>query len=151
MTPRPFVEEIARELPPGLALDLACGDGRNAIWLADRGWQVTAIDRAPAFTDPRIDIRTADLEQHEYTIEPAAWDLIVMSYYLQPGLYPAMMRGLKPGGIAIVIVLLEEPGRAGRFRLKPGQLRDFFRDQEVLAYREDGAIAQIALRRDKIV
>jgi SAM-dependent methyltransferase len=42
--PNQFVEAELRALPPGRALDLACGEGRNAIWLAELGWRVTAID-----------------------------------------------------------------------------------------------------------
>jgi tellurite methyltransferase len=145
--PRSFVEEIAASLPPRRALDLACGDGRNAIWLAERGWQVTAVDRAPTFTYPGIEVITADLEQHQFTVAPGTWDLIVMSYYLQRDLFEPTLRGLKPGGVAILIVLLFEPGREGsRFRLHPGELRTFFQDQDVLDYREVSGVAQIAIR-----
>jgi SAM-dependent methyltransferase len=145
--PRPFVEEIAHGLPAGRALDLACGDGRNAVWLADRGWQVTAVDREPTFTDPRVEIVAADLEQNQFNILPAAWDLILMSYYLQPDLYPAVMRGLKSQGIAIMIVLLHDPThKSGRFRVSPGQLRGHFRDDDILCYREESGVAQIAVR-----
>ena len=42
--PNQFVEAALKDLEPGSALDLACGEGRNARWLAQRGWQVTAID-----------------------------------------------------------------------------------------------------------
>jgi SAM-dependent methyltransferase len=42
--PNVFVEEELSYLPPGRALDLACGEGRNALWLAQRGWDVTAVD-----------------------------------------------------------------------------------------------------------
>jgi SAM-dependent methyltransferase len=42
--PNQFVESELADLPPGRALDLACGEGRNARWLAERGWQVTAMD-----------------------------------------------------------------------------------------------------------
>ncbi|MET0839223.1 MAG: class I SAM-dependent methyltransferase, partial [Marmoricola sp.] len=42
--PNQFVEQALADLPPGRALDLACGEGRNARWLAERGWQVTALD-----------------------------------------------------------------------------------------------------------
>ena len=42
--PNTFVEAECAALPPGRAVDLACGEGRNAIWLAERGWQVTAVD-----------------------------------------------------------------------------------------------------------
>lgn len=154
MNPRPFVEEIARDLRPGRALDLACGDGRNAVWLAERGWTVTAVDRAPAFTHPKVKIVTADLERQEFTIEPGAWDLIVVSYYLQRDLFGPVLRGLAAGGVAIFIVLLFEPGReASRFRMQPGELRAAFACEHVAAYREgvpqEGghAVAEIAVRR----
>jgi len=49
--PNQFVEAELADLPPGRALDLACGEGRNAIWLARRGWQVTAVDFAEAALD----------------------------------------------------------------------------------------------------
>jgi SAM-dependent methyltransferase len=49
--PNQFVEAELADLPPGHALDLACGEGRNAIWLARRGWQVTAVDFAEAALD----------------------------------------------------------------------------------------------------
>jgi SAM-dependent methyltransferase len=154
MKPRSFVEEIARDLPPGRALDLACGSGNNAHWLADRGWRVTGVDRTPTIDDPRIELITADLEKHEYTIQPGRWDLIVMSYYLQRDLFPAIQQGLAPGGVAIVIVHLFEPGHEqSRFSLHDGELSASFPASEVIAYREgrsspeSRAVAQIAIRR----
>ncbi|HLU32183.1 MAG TPA: class I SAM-dependent methyltransferase, partial [Acidimicrobiia bacterium] len=42
--PNEFVEEELAGLEPGTAVDLACGEGRNAVWLAERGWQVTGVD-----------------------------------------------------------------------------------------------------------
>jgi SAM-dependent methyltransferase len=154
MKPRAFVEEIAHDLEPGRALDLACGSGNNAIWLAERGWRVTAVDRALAIDDPRIEVHTADLEKHEYAIEPGAWDLILMSYYLQRDLFPAVWQGLAPGGVAIIIVHMFEPGHEeSRFSLHPGELRAAFPESEVIAYREgrpspeSRAVAQIAIRR----
>jgi SAM-dependent methyltransferase len=44
VAPNRWVEQEVADLPPGRALDLACGEGRNALWLAGRGWQVTAVD-----------------------------------------------------------------------------------------------------------
>ncbi len=45
--PNRWVEQEVADLPAGRALDLACGEGRNALWLADRGWRVTAVDFSP--------------------------------------------------------------------------------------------------------
>ncbi len=151
--PKPFVVEMARGLKPGRALDLACGDGRNAIWLADLGWQVTGVDRAPTVEHAGVEVVTADLEKHEFAIAESSWDLIVVSYYLQPDLFPHILRGLKPGGVAIIIVLLYEADRPGsRFSLQRGELRGFFEGQDILAYFEGKpapsarAVAQIAIR-----
>ncbi len=154
LSPKPFVVEIAATLKPGRALDLACGDGRNAIWLADQGWQVTGVDRAPSVNHPGIHVVTADLEKHEYPIAEAAWDLIVVSYYLQTDLFPAILRGLRSGGVAILIVLLLEPeSESTRFRLAPGELKKHFAGERILAYWEGRpaptahAVAQVAIQR----
>jgi SAM-dependent methyltransferase len=89
-------------------------------------------------------------------IEESAWDLIVVSYYLQPDLFGPILRGLKPGGVAIVIVHMYEPEHeSSRFSVHAGELREYFRDATILDYREgkpEGengarAIAQIAIRR----
>lgn len=45
--PHPHVEEELADLPPGRAVELGCGEGRQAIWLAARGWQMTAVDFSP--------------------------------------------------------------------------------------------------------
>ncbi len=45
--PNQFVESEVASLAPGRALDVACGEGRNALWLADQGWTVTALDYSP--------------------------------------------------------------------------------------------------------
>jgi SAM-dependent methyltransferase len=89
---------VLEQVRPGAALDLACGSGRHARWLADRGWRVTGVDlreEAPA----GIDYVRADLEGHEFTIEPNAWDLIVCWLYWQPDLLAPMAAGVREGGL----------------------------------------------------
>jgi len=110
--------------------------GRNAIWLAEHGWQVTAVDRTPV-TIPNVDTRVADLEKHEFTINEASWDLIVVSLYLQRDLFEPIKLGLKPGGVAVVIVLLMEPGHEqSRFSVQPGELAKYFEGWEISHYHE---------------
>jgi|SRR5579872_630187 len=136
MAPTPLLVETARILEPGRALDLACGAGRNAIWLAEHGWKVTAVDRLP-IAIPRVDTHVADLEKHEFPIEEAAWDLIVVCYYLQRDLFELIKRGVKPGGVALVIVHVFEPGHEqSRFSLHPGEMAKYFEGWEILHYRE---------------
>jgi tellurite methyltransferase len=142
--PTPLVVRTAEKLEPGCALDLACGTGRNSIWLAKHGWTVTAVDGAPTaidFLNQRaggLEIRTrvADLEG-VFRIEPASWDLILTCYYLQRSLIPSIRAGLRPGGVAVVIVHLAQPGEATTYKHSaPGELRDLFADWDVLHYFE---------------
>jgi tellurite methyltransferase len=138
-TPTPLLVETAKKLKPGRALDLACGTGRNAVWLAEQGWAVTAVDGSPAAIeilrtrDSRVDARVADLEQGEFAIAESAWDLIAMCYYLQPDLIESSKRGVVVGGIVLVIVHITEPGEEPtKHRLRPGELAGFFQGWEIL-------------------
>ena len=134
--PSPLLVETAGKLKPGRALDLACGTGRNAVWLAEHGWTVTAVDRSPVAI-PTVDTHVADLEKHEFPIGEASWDLIAVCYYLQRDLFEPIKRGLKPGGVALVIVHLVEPGHErSRFSVQPGELAKYFDGWEILHYRE---------------
>ena len=77
--PHPVVTQFASGLSPGRALDVACGAGRHAIWLAARGWRVTAVDSSEAAIelvqqraaarDLTMDCQIADLEKHEFKID----------------------------------------------------------------------------------
>ena len=154
-TPTPLLVETAARLQPGRALDLACGRGRNAIWLAEHGWQVTAVDRTPV-TIPGVETRVADLEKHEFPIGESAWDLIAVCYYLQRDLFESIQRGVRPGGIALAIVHIFEPGHEqSRFSLNPGELAKYFEGWEILHSYEGRprdpehkrAVAEIAARR----
>jgi tellurite methyltransferase len=153
MAPTPLLVETTRILKPGRALDLACGTGRNAVWLAEHGWQVTAVDRSPV-TLPMVDTHVADLEKHEFPIAEESWDLIVVSLYLQRDLFEPVKRGLKPGGVALVIVLLMEPGHEqSLFRAQPGELAKYFEGWEILHYYQGKsndhhrAVAEIVARK----
>lgn len=88
------------DVQAGRALDLACGAGRNSIWLAERGWSVTAVDLAPGTMPAGIRVFAADLEQHGFVIAPDAWDVIVCWLYWQADLLSAIARGVRPGGMA---------------------------------------------------
>jgi tellurite methyltransferase len=128
---------------PGKALDLACGTGRNALWLAEHGWEVTAVDGAAAAIEIlrtraaerglKSNAIVADLEKGEFEIEPSRWDLVAMCYYLQRNLFEPAKRGVAPGGILISIVHVNEPGEAdGPYRLRHGELEQYFADWEIL-------------------
>ena len=130
--PANLVRTTVPALPPGVALDLAAGSGRNAIWLSRQGWQVTAVEAAAAALDTLrahaggLPITTihADIEAHEYTIVPNTWDLIVIAYYLQRDLIEPAKQGVKPGGTLLIIVHITAAGEEPTaHRLRPGELR----------------------------
>jgi 2-polyprenyl-3-methyl-5-hydroxy-6-metoxy-1,4-benzoquinol methylase len=91
-TPNQFVEAELADLKPGRALDVACGEGRNALWLADRGWDVTAVDfsltgldkartlqtRHEHGRDLHIDWVHADVLVHDFGSR--VYDLVVIAY-----------------------------------------------------------------------
>ena len=164
--PVALLARVASDLPAGRALDLACGTGRNALWLAQRGWKVTAVDGASAAIETlcdrardlgvSVDARVADLEKWEYTIEPEAWDLICICYYLQRDLFEAAKRGLAPDGVIISIVHISDPGEpATAHRLLAGELPAYFADMEILHHFEGQpddpahrrAVAEVVARR----
>jgi SAM-dependent methyltransferase len=114
--PNRFLVAEAADLPPGRALDLACGAGRNAVWLAERGWTVTGADfsdvalaTARALAAERgvdVDWVQADLRDWEPT--PRAFDLVAVFYLQLPAeeLRPVLARaaeGVAPGGTLLVV------------------------------------------------
>lgn len=77
--PNRWVEQEVAGLPPGSALDLACGEGRNAVWLAQQGWRVTAVDfSAVAVAKGRA------LEEHELDHPSIAWLVADVTGYVAP-------------------------------------------------------------------
>ena len=143
--------KTAAPLLPGKALDLASGAGRNALWLAEHGWDVTAVDGAETAIDilrsraielgAQVNAVVADLERNEFEIHPFRWDLIAILYYLQRNLFEPAKCGVAPGGILISIVHMNQPGEAdGPFRLRPGEHENYFAGWEILHRREGSAI-----------
>jgi SAM-dependent methyltransferase len=115
-TANQFVVEACRRLPPGRALDLGAGEGRNAIWLAGRGWRVTAVDFA-SIAVGRISARAALQNVNvnaivdnalTYRPKPASLDLVLLSYLQLPldqlrKVIINVSRGLVPGGLLLVV------------------------------------------------
>lgn len=145
LTPAPLLGQVADLVPPGRALDLACGSGRNALYLAALAWEVVAVDSSPAAiallrrhsatAGLSVDARQSDLESPEFLIEPGAYDLICDFLYLQRSLFPQIREGLRPGGIFAAEIHLRD-GQPHRFVLEPGELRREFEGWKILYYSE---------------
>ena len=139
--PHPLVVRFASQLNPGRALDVACGTGRHALYLAECGWQVTAVDSSKVAIETllerarqrgvQVDARIASLELGEFTIEPDSYDLIVNCCYLQRDLFPAIKAGVRVGGVVIAVIAIvdDDPNVKPMnlaFLLQPGELQAVF-------------------------
>jgi tellurite methyltransferase len=156
---------LVRHLPSqgeGVALDLACGDGRNALYLARHGFTVDAVDIAFAglarlSAAARVEglaVRCIQADLEHFPLPVDRYAVLVNIRYLQRSLFPAMRRAIAPGGIVVFETFLRAQARLGHprnpaFLLDPGELRAAFADFEVLAEEEglleaDGEPAHLA-------
>lgn len=144
-----MVESDAWPALRGTALDIACGKGRNAIYLAQRGFAVTALDiSSVALEEGRrraqqrgleIDWQIGDLEST--LLNHAAFDLIINFNYLQRSLFQSMRQAVRPGGHVIFETYLLDQAMIGHpknpdYLLQHNELLDSFRGFRVLFYRE---------------
>jgi tellurite methyltransferase len=139
-------------LPPGArALDVACGRGRNALWLAAHGFETTAVDRDPAAIDAlaararteRLPLTALamDLEAAGVTMGLSVYDVVVAVHYLHRPLFPALLAALRPGGVLVYETFTVAQAARGRptnpaFLLEPGELARLVAPLEILAARE---------------
>lgn len=157
--PSRFLVDNIGLLPRGRVLDIAMGEGRNAVFLAYMGFQVKGIDISPealeqanelaARSNVKINTFLADLEKG-YHIEPDAYDLIICFNYLQRSLIPDIKNGLHMGGVIVYETYIVDQAQFGRpsnpdHLLKHNELLDMFRDFRCLRYHEGMAGDQKAV------
>ena len=149
--PSPWVTRWAAELPAGASvLDVACGSGRHARWLAARGLRVNGIDRdAAALAGLSGIVKTivADIEGCPWPLPAGAtFDAVVVTNYLHRPLWPQLLAAVAPGGRLIYETFAVGNETVGKpsnpaFLLAPGELLDAVRGQlRVIGY-EDGFLA----------
>ncbi len=149
--PVEFLRENIDILPTGKVLDIAMGEGRNAVFLAKNGFDVDgcdiseiAVKKAQELAkenNVKIHAFVADLET--YKLPQDTYDVIVCFYYLQRSLIPQIKQALKPGGMIIYETYTIENWERGLegpknkdYLLKPNELLNFFRDFKIIYYRE---------------
>lgn len=146
-----LLKKNLRILPRGKALELAAGEGRNAVFLAGHGYEVEAVDISPvAITRARklarargVRIKATAADLDTYRLLPGRYDLVLNFYFLDRRLIPKIKRTLKKGGMVVFETFTTEQKKLGtggpvhsRYALKPNELLRLFREFHVLLYRE---------------
>lgn len=153
--PARFLQESLSRLPGGSALDIACGSGRNTLYLAAHGYHVDAVDydgdalahlqkTARAHRIPHVSVQRLDMETGDGPPEfPAEhYDLILVFFYLYRPLFPALLQALKPGGVLLYeTFLLDNHLKRGHprrreFCLAPNELLHLTPGMRLLHYDE---------------
>jgi SAM-dependent methyltransferase len=133
--PNRLLVDSVRGLPPGAALDVATGQGRNAIFLASQGWRVTGVDISDeglriareAAAAQQLELATVQSDIDVYDLGVARWDLVTMIYAgSSTRTIERIKPSIKPGGRFVLEFFANVPGASGGFR--PGQLAKLFGD-----------------------
>ena len=151
--PSPFlaaeIKKIQRLAPGKRALDIACGEGRNSVFLAQHGFLVTGLDisdvgldkgmRRAAAAGVPVDFRQVDLDDYRFTEQ---FDLIINFNFLLRGLIPNEVDALSPGGLLIIDTIMESADRLvsrnPAYLLQRGELQRIVADLpgDILHYEE---------------
>lgn len=164
--PATILVENLSLLPVGRVLDIAMGEGRNSVYLAKKGFDVTGVDislvaiqKAKRLAHENgVHIKTVVADLNKYQIEPESFDVIVCINYLQRSLVSNIVRGLRPGGVLVFendtledLKYDKAQDKAGM--LKSGELRSMFKGLHPLKFKEidDGkrAYAVLVARKQK--
>ena len=135
--PNALLVETVKGRQPGTALDADMGEGRNAIYLAQQGWQVTGVDvaeKALAYAQNRakqqgVKITTVVYDMAKYDWGTNDWDLIVLSYAGGREYAPRVAKALKPGGIVVLEAFHMDA--TNQLQVVGGDYRVFFNTDEL--------------------
>ena len=162
-SPNVFLMEIAKTRKPGAALDVGMGQGRNSIWLAQRGWTVTGIDpaeRAVALARETaanlgLDLKTEIRRMEDFDFGERRWDLILLSYVGGREMAEVFARALKPGGVLVIEGFHRDATRdltVGSARVfDTGELPSLYRQLRVVRYEEPVTDADFGRTKVRLV
>lgn len=161
--PNAFLASVAEGLEPGRALDVGMGQGRNALYLAQRGWQVTGFDPAgdavaAARNQARelgLELETQVVRSDQFDFGQERWDLIVLSYVAVRPLLPELRQSLAPGGLVMVEAFHRDAthnasiGSAVVF--DTNELIELFEGFRILEYHDVSDVADFGRRETRLV
>ena len=136
--PNPLIAELLGALPPGRGLDLAAGEGRHALWLARRGWHITAVDFSSIgiargrrwAQEEGLEVDWVIDDVYRYAAPPASFDVVLIAYFHpepphRERVFAAAVQALVPGGHLLVAGRhLDDIGRDGGRGPSDPALRD---------------------------
>ena len=161
--PNEFLMEMAKARKPGTALDVGMGQGRNTIWLAQQGWDVTGFDPAEKAvalaqeTARKLGVHfTAEVKRMEdFDFGERRWDMIVLSYVGGRAMTDVLQRALRPGGVLVIEAFHRDAtkGRSigGGVVFDTGQLPALYPQLRVVRYEEPMGIGDFGQQKVRLV
>ena len=146
--PNGFLVEMVKGRKPGTALDVGMGQGRNGIWLAQQGWDVTGFDPADKAVELArqtaqklgVQLKTEITTSEKFDFGERRWDLILVSYAGARGMTDIVQRALKPGGIVVVEAFHRDATKGSNIGaavvFDTGELPSLFPQLRVVRYEE---------------
>jgi len=160
--PNEFLVEMAKGRKPGTALDVGMGQGRNAIWLAQQGWDVTGFDPAEKAVAAAqetakklgVPLKTDIKGMENFDWGERRWDLILLSYVGGRQMMDTIQRALKPGGILVIEAMHRDAtkGRSigGGVVFDTGELPKLYPQLRVVRYEEPMGAADFGQRQERV-
>jgi len=148
-TPVDLVTNFSSLAPGKIALDIACGMGRHAKYLASQGYKVDALDISATAIDSLqniVNVHAKEVDFDTYELETNKYDLIVCTYFLERRLFPQIIEALREGGIFIYETFVYHPENdfppsKRRFMLNEGELEATFDERlDLMHIREERVI-----------
>lgn len=162
-SPNAFLVEMVQGRKPGKALDVGMGQGRNAIWLAQQGWETTGFDPAERAVAMAVDtakklgltLHTHTVGEEQFDFGDNQWDLIVLSYAGGRESRDKVIRGLRPGGLLVLEAFHRDAAKGrpigGGVVFDSAELPALFRSLRVVRYQEPMGIADFGRQRVRLV
>jgi len=156
--PSALLAEAIRNRPPGKALDVDMGQGRNSICLARHGWNVTGFDVSRAglaeaarlAASAGVHIKTVLASDEEFDFGSDRWDLIVILYPLEKRSVYKARNALKPGGVVVVECSHKEPGDKS-FGFETNELLKIFDGFRILKYEDKPGVHEWSGKNVRLV